>query len=122
MLTPQEIDSEAFIRHYFQKALQELQGDPERFLAAALDFLRSETSFFQGGDAAAAAKLQQLVLGRGTDSTAASKPAEDAKAAASGKDGASPEAAATAAAAAAPKPGAPAPQASWADVDGLTCA
>ncbi|GAB4817158.1 hypothetical protein N2152v2_004204 [Parachlorella kessleri] len=101
----EEIDSEAFIRHYFQKALQELQGDPERFLAAALGFLRSETSFFQGGDEAAAAKLQQLVLGRGENQAAASEPSKDARRLATGQTGPTPEAGGAAA-----KPGPPALQ------------
>lgn len=56
----EEIDSDAFIRHYFQKALGELDGNPQRFLEAAVAFVRQETDFFKHPGAEAAALGQLL--------------------------------------------------------------
>ncbi len=55
----EEIDSETYIKHYFQKVLGELNNDAARFLGAAIDFVRSDTDFFGRKDAPAT--LQRLL-------------------------------------------------------------
>ena len=94
----EEIDSAQFVRHYFEKALGELGGEPAAFLEAAAAFVRSETDFFSRPDSAAL--LRRLLSG----DQAAGKPAQAAAATPA------PVPAAAAAAAAEPKPEPAAPE------------
>lgn len=50
----EELDSSQFVRHYLDKALQELGGDPERFIAQALSLAAEQTDFFRRPGAALA--------------------------------------------------------------------
>ncbi|KAL4448441.1 hypothetical protein ABPG75_005660 [Micractinium tetrahymenae] len=59
----EEIDSATFTKHYFEKVFREVSSDAEAFLAAALDFVRQESSFFaQPGAAAAVQRLAERCL------------------------------------------------------------
>ena len=50
----EELDSNQCVRHYLDKALQELGGDPERFIAQALSLAAEQTDFFRRPGAALA--------------------------------------------------------------------
>ncbi|PRW45246.1 BOBBER 1-like [Chlorella sorokiniana] len=77
----EEIDSTAYNKHYLEKVYNEVGSDPQAFLAAALDYVKQESSFFaQPGAAEAVARLVQARLPAG-----GAAPAAPAAAAAAGQ-------------------------------------
>ncbi|KAI7838291.1 hypothetical protein COHA_007861 [Chlorella ohadii] len=111
----EEIDSTAYNKHYLEKVYNEVGSDPQAFLAAALDFLKQESSFFgQPGAADTVASLVQARLPAGGAAAAAvprAAPAAPAAAAAAAPPAADAQQAAAAAAPAAAAKAQPAEQA-----------
>ncbi|KAL4438226.1 hypothetical protein ABPG77_010587 [Micractinium sp. CCAP 211/92] len=79
----EEIDTSTYNKHFFEKVFREVGSDPEAFLAAALDFVKQESSFFsQPGAAAAVQRLAERCLPRGASEPgpgAATQPAPEAE-------------------------------------------
>jgi hypothetical protein len=75
----EEINSEQYIHHYFEKVYKELEHSPEDFLRAALEFVHLQDGLLtQPGAMESLTRLAQAVVGQGIGSTVESGPTSTA--------------------------------------------